>query len=461
MVVFSPSRWPCVALALLALALPASAVTINVFNNTALAGVPVSNDTAPSLELSIERLGSAFSIELVSQLAFPTAPAFYAFSCAGAFDASVVLGFVWVDDHLVCSTGAYQPANGSFDGSVFNPIYRRPGVVRAAVVRAHLLVGPAAEPASRLLFSLPWCEMSAPGGACAFAPIPGAQLGPPGLPPAEAQRVALQRGLAHGWGLWLHDSMLAAVQLPSAVRLDLHLCTLAAGGGNCVLGAVPEDSGVRVGLHANDRSIAQFFLALGGANVSVSVLGGGPDLQVLVEPVSCVSSGSDAGDCSGFAFVVTGSMLWSRSGAVSSDASAIYALPLGLPSLTLRGASVGAPPPVDPSMLMPNVTARPFLALSLAGGAVAFSTVDAGAPPSVATVRAAAAAAVAAETARYAQYGALAELAQGVQAAVAWNMIYTPVELGPFPPVSRSWSSDDPAPTDTDAAQWSYVIFCW
>ena len=425
----------------------------------ALAGAPVSNQSAASLELSIARPGAPFSVELVSQLAFPSAPAYYAVFCGGAFDAGVAVGFVWLDDHLVCSTGAYLPANGSFDGSVGNPIYRRPGVARAAVVRAHLYVGAAGlgGGAATLSFSLPWCEMSAPGGACALAPIPGALLGPPGLPPAEAQRVALQRSLARGWGLWLHDSLLAAVQLPSAVRFDLHLCALAAGGGNCALRAIQDDGNVRVGLHANDRSIAQFYLAFGGANASVSVLGGGQDLQVLVEPVSC----NGGADCSGYAFAVSGSMLWLRAGAISSDAASLNARPLGLPAVTLRGASVGAAPPVDPGQLMPNVTARPFLAVSLAAGAVAFSTLGPSAP-SVAAVQAAAAAAAAAEVARYAHYGdALAEAAQGVQAAVSWNMIYTPAELGPFPPVSRAWSSDDPAPTDVDAAQWSYVIFAW
>jgi len=48
-----------------------------------------------------------------------------------------------------------------------------------------------------------------------------------------------------------------------------------------------------------------------------------------------------------------------------------------------------------------------------------------------------------------------------VQAAVAWNAIYTPAEEGVFPPVSREWSSDDPAPSDADPDQWNYVIFCW
>ena len=46
--------------------------------------------------------------------------------------------------------------------------------------------------------------------------IPVAALGPE-LPPAEQQRDELQRGLAHGWGSWLHENMLPMVKLPEAV----------------------------------------------------------------------------------------------------------------------------------------------------------------------------------------------------------------------------------------------------
>ena len=39
------------------------------------------------------------------------------------------------------------------------------------------------------------------------------------LPPAEAAREVMQRGLASGWGPWLHSSMLALVSLPSAATV--------------------------------------------------------------------------------------------------------------------------------------------------------------------------------------------------------------------------------------------------
>jgi hypothetical protein len=456
----TPRPLPLPLLPLLLLLLPrdaraqdAGAVTVSVYANSGLAGAPAASFSRPSLELSFPVApGATFSAEVSAQLSFPAAPAFYAVDCGAAFDASVTVGFVHVDDHLVCSKGAYLNSNGSYDGSQGFPIYRRPGTARAAVVRARLYAANATAVGEAVAFSLPWCEMAAPGGACALAPIPPALLAP-GLPPAEAQRLALQRSLAQGWGLFLHASLTAAVLLPAGLRLNIVLCEL---GGACLLGAIMDDGAVRVGLHAHDRSIAQMFLSVAGLNASVSVLGGAgaSGLQVLVEPVTCGA----AGDCGAFAVAVTADFIWGRAGAVASDGAALSAAPAGLPNVRLLSATAGPVAPVDPARLASNVTSMAFVAVSLASGAVAFSTSGA---PSVAAVTAAAAAAAAAEAARYERYGSLAETAQAVQAAVAWNAIYTPAEEGVFPPVSRMWSSDDPAPTDADPDEWSYVIFCW
>ena len=254
-----------------------------------------------------------------------------------------------------------------------------------------------------------------------------------------------------GWGLWLHESVTAAVLLPAGLKLSLVLCHL---GDGCLLSAIMDDGDVRVGLHAHDRSIAQMFLTYAGANVSVSVLGGFESLQVLVEPVSC----GGGLDCSAYAFVLTGTFIWGRLGAVSSDKDSLTAAPLGLPAVELLAAASGPVQPVDPAKLEVNVTMLPYLAVSLSAGAVAFSTAGV---PTVAAVRAAVAVAAALEAARYARFGELAETAQGVQAAISWNAIYTPAEAGPFPPVSRAWSSDSPAPGDSDPDQFSYVVFGW
>ena len=71
--------------------------------------------------------------ELLTQLTFPSAPAWYVFSCT--LDPRVRVAFVWVDDHLICSAGPYAPPANSTDGSQANPIYQRPGSARRTAMR--------------------------------------------------------------------------------------------------------------------------------------------------------------------------------------------------------------------------------------------------------------------------------------------------------------------------------------
>lgn len=428
-------------------------VSVNVFSNSGLAGSPVLY-AFPSLSLTVPAQAQPYySAEVTTQVA--VTPGWWAFDCAGAFGVGVSLGYVWVDDHLVCAgSGANQSspyANkvSGTDGTLAYPIFARPGSGRATwLIRAHLYVNASGGFVSGPSFSFPWCSPAAPGAPCAFSPIPPGALAA-GLPPGEAARASLQRSLATGWGLWLHDNILTAALLPAGLRLSLAVCPLG-GGGSCATAAVPDDGNVRVGAHASDRSIAQFFVGAPGVNVSVTVLGGA-ELSVLVEAVGGAGAGAN------YAVAVSADFVWRRGGAVASDGAVLTAAPAGLPVVAVRGGGGAA---VDPDALPPAVRARPLIALSLAAGAVAFGTAG-GAPPSVPAVRAAADVAAAVEAARHLKYGDLAEAAQGVHAAVAWNMIFTPAEVGPVPPVSRSWSAVRSNPAEADPGQWGYVIFAW
>ena len=355
-------------------------------------------------------------------------------------------------DHLVCSVGPYAAPPNSTDGGQANPIYRRPGTVRAAVVRAHLYVS-ANGTAAPLAFSLRWCEAAAPSAGCAPAAIPAAALAP-GLPPLEAQRAALQRALASGWGLWLQGDVLSIVGLPSSARLKLILCRTSTADCLLHVGNIHPPGALRLGLHAHDRSVSQMFVAHAGLNASITVLGGATGLSVLVEVVGGCGG---ALNCSDYAVYLAGSFAWAREGAVAAapDGASLALAPLGqAPFSVWRAAGGGAPPPP----LAPNVTSSPYIAAPLGAGAVAFAVGSA--PPAVEAVRAAAAAAAAAELARYVPYGDLAESAGGVQAAGAWTMIFNPSQLGPYPPVTRDWDFSHQTgafPT----AEWSTVLFGW
>jgi hypothetical protein len=459
-------------------------VSVAVWTNSARAGAPAINNTAASLELTIPAppTASAFSVELLTQIAFPPGgTSEFAFDCSldGAFD----VAFVWVDDHLVCQAGVYNPTNSSTDGTVENPIYRRPGTVRPALVRAHLQVNNASRvraAGGSASFTLHRCAIvssdvgsSRRDTGCTMGPIPTTDLAA-GVPAAEAQRRALQARLARGWGLWLHGNWLAMVGLPSSAKFTLFLCRLA--DATCLVSADvesddPERGQLRLGVHALDNSVMQMYVAALGANVSVTILGGdsADGLRVAVEAVSC------KGGCDGYAVAVTGAMAWARAGTASAPADSddgpaapsLTVSPEGLPSVSLWGATASSTaPPVAPSQLPPYVTGMPYLALSLAGASLAFA--EGTSPPSVNDTVAAAAAAVAEyEAALQRDYGAaLAEAAEITQAAIGWNWVYAPAEAAPFPPVSRSWGATPdtlppPAAGSLAPEDWDYVIFGW
>jgi hypothetical protein len=203
------------------------------------------------------------------------------------------------------------------------------------VINFKTLPGPAA--ADSVGVAVSWQMLNATASSAASTsrqqeqpvPIPVDRL-TPALPAVEAQRDALQRSLAVGWGPWLHRNMLAIVKLPDAAALTTELCHVPSN--RCAAVARPDgvrqDShlpDVRVGLHAFDRSYVQFYFGNGGggveANVSVEYTVSGASnsaLDLLVTPVEC--QGRDphvvAGACDDFEVRVTSGYLWFKSGAV-------------------------------------------------------------------------------------------------------------------------------------------------
>lgn len=138
----------------------------------------------------------------------------------------------------------------------------------------------------------PWDGNKPRGG---MERIPTELLGS-ALPAAEATRDELQKGLAQGWGPWMHASMLDLVKLPEAAVVTTQLCTSGGEGAQCIQTAQPDghkqnakSAYVRVGHHAYDRSYVQYYLGHSSAdqlplatNVSVeySVSKGGSELDL-------------------------------------------------------------------------------------------------------------------------------------------------------------------------------------
>ena len=79
-------------------------ITLRVYDNTGLAGRPVSTSVLPTtaFELPAGSHGGAWSASLTGMLEFPAAGGLYNFSCSFL---RTTLGFVWVDGHRVCNDG--------------------------------------------------------------------------------------------------------------------------------------------------------------------------------------------------------------------------------------------------------------------------------------------------------------------------------------------------------------------
>ena len=79
-------------------------VQLQIFNNTALAGTPMSTHTVPELAAAFDAMpqGAAFSAELTSTLT-ANSSRMYRFLCNFS---QVTLAYLHVDDHLVCEVGA-------------------------------------------------------------------------------------------------------------------------------------------------------------------------------------------------------------------------------------------------------------------------------------------------------------------------------------------------------------------
>ena len=81
-------------------------VTLSVWNNSAWAGEPQSSEVVPGLSLSRE-LPTGSTLEMVGTLELPAGSQEYNFSCSFG---NTTMGFLWIDDHLVCQDGnIYKP----------------------------------------------------------------------------------------------------------------------------------------------------------------------------------------------------------------------------------------------------------------------------------------------------------------------------------------------------------------
>jgi hypothetical protein len=306
------------------------------YNNTAMAGVGRQTllttlaVSLPGTELFSAQITGTLS-PLQAQPGGSTV-SWWTFVCTFQ---NVDIAFVRVDGHMVCQHGAYnQTSTGALDRGRFHLLEKQADLA----IQADIYHTRASTEA--VVAELRWCPQGETS-QCELLP-PGA-LGP-ALPEPDRRRREMQRGLAQGWGSWLHRDALSVVLLPDAAVITLMLCRISTGA--CLREANIDGNGggdetdlshpVRVGSHAIDHSYSQMYVwkALTKLNVSieysVTSVGKSPsplpppgrarrELDLLVTPV--VRDRATQLALSDFAIAVTGSFAWGRVGSVSTDAA--------------------------------------------------------------------------------------------------------------------------------------------
>ena len=157
------------------------------------------------------------------------------------------------------------------------------------------------------------------------------------------------------------------------------------------------------------------------------------------------------------ALVPTALTTWFRANAATVDAGkgTITWASAGLPE-TVVHAVAAATGPAEARLVAAHLPSEPHLTFKLApGGKVGFSSGLQ--PKTLAEIEAVLDAARRAEEATHTRFGSLAETKVAVQCAVMWQLIYSPLEAGPFAPVIRGnpWGLDKGVVND----DWAYVIF--
>ena len=491
---------------------PRRGLTLKTYSNTALSGAPAATSVVTAAACLVPTGGAPLSAELVGTIFFPASGGVFHFNCSWV---GTTVGFVWVDGHMVCQDGhAYHPDSGSTDNPLSINLLadQTKGVVSSLPFRAHLYYSGHEE--THVGVNVTWAALSAAQHSelrvqastqvkivtnalmgnndlrelvesvasqmlqgLPHTNLPTESLGAE-LPAAEQHRDKLQRGLARGWGSWLHENMLPVVKLPEAVVIAPALCSKSTR--RCIDSCVPDGTrpysrqtdpvGVetRVGHHAYDRSYVQFYfgggVTPGGApNISLEYsTSSDGSLSLLLTPQETECGGN----CSDWEVQLYARYAWLKAGGANatqcdtehdgtgsgSSCGKIDFTPAGFPPFSIYSTGPTVAGPVQGSQVA--------LSASLQGSRpIGFST---NATSTTSAIMAQLRAAKEKEEALLVQtFGSTrADTGQAIKASVMWNLHSAPAENGgaPLLPVSRVWGTRGLCPGVGD---WAYIIFDW
>jgi hypothetical protein len=410
-------------------------LSLEVYNNTALAYQAASSTVVESIAGPIQAPSELFSAQWTGLFTVPET-ANYNFSCS--FEGGY--GLLWVDDHLWCNHGMPRYAKG------VGPSYKTLTTNQSYPIRAQFYHNESNASDMPPSLDIKWFNNKSIKEPSA---IPAENLSP-SLPKADEWRIKTQKALTNGWGSFYSHNLLAVTRLPDQFQIKIGLCQLSSGA--CEYDTVDSANSVRLGHHAFDNSYVQYYHWWagggghwdGGVNVSVSwssqpsssePASSADDLTLVVEGVS-------ATNWSNYVLVLVPEFCVKYSGtgtvAVDGPTNQIVATPVGLPPTTIT--ATGAPQYTGPQL--PGLGKAAHLVYKLdssKGGSVALPLVgvttrgvksevgvdiskDAASPAE--QMKAQLQDMRKKEEATYAKYGDLADTAAAVQSSVMWLVVF-------------------------------------
>ncbi|KAL3915482.1 MAG: hypothetical protein SGILL_005632, partial [Bacillariaceae sp.] len=139
----------------------------------------------------------------------------------------------------------------------------------------------------------------------------------PELSDPEHYREILQGYLKQGWGYWLRSNILSIVKLPEGLVVSFQICSMG-NSSKCLDTAVPDTQGVRVDLHAYDRSYVSYNISYMGMDLQIECSITGEEHREQLEYLITVHYHNGKDD---FLLSIAPRYAWFRPGSISSSSS--------------------------------------------------------------------------------------------------------------------------------------------
>jgi hypothetical protein len=441
----------------------AQQVTFQAYNNAALAGTPIREILLTPNHTTIHVPGMVSARLMgsinVSTLVHDT----IVVECSSpntSTSTNTTLGsqkknmpfMLWLDDHLVCQSGFYNdtlPHGYQMDGSSETPIFVSPRRTDWTFYGEFWPLEETFSLANDVLNIMVTTTKQK---------IQVLSLLRPTISPMELQRLKLMRNLQTGWGLYNHHSLQEAILLPDGIRLTWMLCK-DDNIQNCQ--KEPSIPATVLPRHPATREFMTFdvtFMEL--VTIRVTYHFEAEDMRVVFQTLA-----SDK-NCSLCNIRIWADIAYApaRSGTVEqSSTNSLTVHATGLRSVTISALA-------DPSLRIPptNNHGQKMIHLRLpkAGSTVAITTRNANTtimdekefqltkgqsnqPSEI----------IRQYYKTFSNSTRLAEVAMGIDAAIYYNLIYTPVERSLIAPVSRGWGKALCMPALSPEME--YVLFDW